>query len=92
MVKTHPFDMVLMDIQMPKMDGYQATEEIRKDPQFKELPIIAMTAHAMTGELEKCLAAGMDDHFPKPFEPEELKLLLVKWLPGKCLVRLTETA
>lgn len=92
MVKTHPFDMVLMDVQMPKMDGYQATEEIRKDPQLKELPIIAMTAHAMTGELEKCLAAGMDDHFPKPFEPEELKLLLVKWLPGKCLVRLTETA
>ncbi len=80
MVKAQSFDMVLMDIQMPKMDGYQATEEIRKNPRFKELPIIAMTAHAMAGELEKCQAAGMDDHFTKPFEPDDLRQLLNKWI------------
>ncbi|MCF6282393.1 MAG: ATP-binding protein [Candidatus Polarisedimenticolaceae bacterium] len=80
-VKQHPFDLVLMDIQMPELNGYQATTEIRKEPRFKNLPIIAMTAHAMVGEKENCLAAGMNDHFTKPFEPEELKQLLIKWIP-----------
>ncbi|HEC17378.1 MAG TPA: response regulator [Sedimenticola sp.] len=82
MVKARLFDVVLMDIQMPNLDGYQATKEIRKDPRFRELPIIAMTAHAMAGELEKCLEAGMNDHFAKPFEPEDLHRLILRWLPS----------
>ncbi len=79
-VKRHPFDLVLMDLQMPELDGYQATAEIRRDERFQALPIIAMTAHTLVGERERCLAAGMNDHFPKPFEPGELMQLLEKWI------------
>ena len=84
-VKRQSFDLVLMDIQMPELDGYQVTAEIRKEERFRDLPIIAMTAHAMAGEREKCLAAGMNDHFTKPFDPGELKRLLVKWIPSGSL-------
>ncbi len=80
-VKHQSFNLVLMDVQMPELDGYQATVEIRKDERFKDLPIIAMTAHAMVGQREKCLAAGMDGYFPKPFELEDLKQLLIQWIP-----------
>ena len=82
-IKHQSFDLVLMDIQMPELNGYQATAEIRKDAQLKDLPVIAMTAHALAGEREKCRAAGMDDYFTKPFEPKELKLLLLKWILPK---------
>ncbi|MCF6282391.1 MAG: transporter substrate-binding domain-containing protein [Candidatus Polarisedimenticolaceae bacterium] len=82
-VKQQPFGLVLMDIQMPQMNGYQATAEIRKDQHFKNLPIIAMTAHAMVGVHGKCIAAGMDGHLPKPFEPDTLKQLLIHWLLEK---------
>ncbi|MBF0357641.1 MAG: response regulator [Magnetococcales bacterium] len=74
-------DIVLMDIQMPAMDGFQATQEIRKNPRFKDLPILAMTAHAMTGDREKSLEAGMNDHITKPIDPEKLLKALIHWVP-----------
>ena len=64
-----PFDLVLMDLQMPEMDGYQATTKIRSDARFAALPIIAMTAHATMEERQRCLAAGMNDHISKPIDP-----------------------
>jgi CheY-like chemotaxis protein len=73
-----------MDIQMPVMDGYQATREIRKDTRFENLPIIAMTASAMTQDREEALEAGMNDHVTKPIDPAHLFGTLRKWiLPGK---------
>ena len=72
------YDAVLMDLQMPQMDGYEATERIRSDGRFKELPIIAVTAHAMTSDREKCLAAGMNEHIIKPIEPQQLYAALIQ--------------
>jgi signal transduction histidine kinase/DNA-binding response OmpR family regulator/HPt (histidine-containing phosphotransfer) domain-containing protein/CHASE3 domain sensor protein len=66
------FDVVLMDLQMPVMDGYQATARLRADARFKDLPIIAMTAHATIEERQRCLASGMDDHVSKPIDPANL--------------------
>ncbi len=74
------FDLVLMDIQMPIMDGYQAAGKIRKTKSAKELPIIAMTAHAFASDREKCLAVGMNDHLSKPFDIIEICRALVKWI------------
>ncbi|MDJ0720491.1 MAG: transporter substrate-binding domain-containing protein [Desulfobacterales bacterium] len=76
------FDAVLMDIQMPVMDGYAATREIRQDARFEHLPIIAMTAHAMAGDAEKSLAAGMNGHVTKPIDPDQLFAALQKWIEG----------
>ena len=67
-----PFDVVLMDLQMPEMDGYQATAKLRSDARFATLPIIAMTAHATIEERQRCLAAGMNDHISKPIDPDNL--------------------
>ena len=66
------FDVVLMDLQMPEMDGYQATQKIRADPRFASFPIIAMTAHATIEERQKCLDAGMNGHVSKPIDPASL--------------------
>lgn len=83
------FDLVLMDIQMPKMDGYEATRQIRrreglKDQSVKRIPVVAMTAHAMAGERERCLESGMDDFVSKPIEPDQLFSALLKWIePGE---------
>ncbi|MGA1236580.1 MAG: response regulator [Limisphaerales bacterium] len=67
-----PFDLVLMDLQMPKMDGYQATAKIRSEKRLQNLPVIAMTAHATTEERDRCIAAGMNDHIAKPINPDAM--------------------
>ncbi len=81
MVQEAPYDIVLMDMQMPEMDGVTATQEIRKLPQFAQLPIVAMTANAMEGDRRRCLEAGMNDHVAKPIEPDDLWRALLKWVP-----------
>jgi len=81
-VTENNFDMVLMDIQMPKMDGLEATRRIRAMAgDYASLPIVAMTAHAMSGDREKSLAAGMNDHITKPIDPDHLYATLVNWIP-----------
>jgi CheY-like chemotaxis protein/CHASE3 domain sensor protein len=74
-------DMVLMDIMMPEMDGLTATREIRKNPDWKKLPIIALTAKAMKDDHEKCLAAGANDYVAKPLDVEKLLSLVRVWMP-----------
>ena len=84
MVMDKRFDAVLMDVQMPVMDGYDATRRIRSDTRFRDLPIIAMTAHAMTGDRETSLQAGMNDHITKPIDSDQLFSALLRWIePGQ---------
>jgi len=84
LVKKSAFDLVLMDVQMPEMDGHEATRIIRKEPGFDALPIVALTAHAMAGEREKCLESGMNDYLSKPIKPDDLYAVLAKWIkPGE---------
>ncbi|MGE4421023.1 MAG: response regulator [Pseudodesulfovibrio sp.] len=73
-------DLVLMDIQMPVMDGHEATRRIRAQERFKDLPIVAMTAHAMLADIEMSKEVGMNDHIAKPFDPDDLFAVLTKWL------------
>jgi CheY-like chemotaxis protein len=79
------YALVLMDCQMPEMDGFAATAAIRRaEAQSRHLPIIAMTANAMQGDREQCLAAGMDDYLAKPIDASLLAALLAEWLPDRC--------
>ena len=80
MVEKKDYDGVLMDIQMPTMDGFEATHRIKANPRHQDLPIIAMTAHAMASEREKCLAAGMNDHVGKPIDRKHLFAALMQWI------------
>ena len=76
-----PYDMVLMDCQMPVMDGYTATRRIRENPGWKDLPIIAVTANVMQGDRDDCMAAGMNDYITKPYNREELLTVIERWAP-----------
>jgi signal transduction histidine kinase/DNA-binding response OmpR family regulator/HPt (histidine-containing phosphotransfer) domain-containing protein len=74
-----PFDVVFMDLQMPEMDGFTAAKLLRRDTRLKQLPIIAMTAHALPEERKRCLDAGMNDHVSKPIDPDVLFSTLMRW-------------
>lgn len=80
MVSARTYDIVLMDMQMPVMDGVTATIEIRRNALFKNLPILAMTANAMQQDKDKCIQAGMNDYLAKPIDPDELFRTLLKWI------------
>jgi CheY-like chemotaxis protein/HPt (histidine-containing phosphotransfer) domain-containing protein len=77
-----PYDLILMDVQMPEMDGFEATATIRRKERETggHIPIIAMTAHALKGDRERCLEAGMDDYVPKPIEPQSLIEVIARWV------------
>ena len=79
LLETRNFDVVFMDVQMPVMDGFLATGRIRSDGRWPELPIIAMTAHAMKGDRERCLDAGMSDYVTKPIKMEDIRAMIEKW-------------
>ena len=97
------YDVVLMDCQMPEMDGFEATRCIRKletagphtanSPNFtRHIPIVALTAHAITGDRERCLGAGMDDYLSKPFAQEQLRTTLLRWCTPRALNEMTDHA
>lgn len=91
-LENNTFDLLLMDIQMPVMDGLEATRKIRENPALQSLPIIAMTAHAMIGDREKSLAAGMNDHITKPIDSAVLYRTLQKWLRRRASTAERKTA
>ena len=92
MVAKGDYDGVLMDCQMPVMDGFEATREIRTDERFVQLPILAMTANAMIGDKEKCIASGMNDHIAKPIDVGQLFLTLERWIKPKAAAAETGAA
>ncbi len=82
----HGYDIIFMDCQMPEMDGYEATKQIRKlieQSAIRNIPIIALTANAMKGDREKCISAGMNDYLPKPFDKHRLIIILEQWIKNK---------
>jgi CheY-like chemotaxis protein/anti-sigma regulatory factor (Ser/Thr protein kinase) len=82
MARAAPYDLILMDIQMPGLDGLQATRELRSGPAALAVPIVAMTADAFVEDRKACLAAGMNDHIAKPIEVSALHAVLQRWLPA----------
>jgi len=83
--KRSQFDLVLMDCQMPEMDGYSATAQIREREdrlKLRRTPIVALTAHALVGDRERCLNSGMDDFLTKPISREQISTMLSTWLAG----------
>ncbi len=86
-LETHRYDLVLMDLQMQHMDGFETTRRIRAAERVSSsarIPIIALTAHALQGTREKCLESGMDDYLPKPVSPQSFSEMMEKWLPTSC--------
>lgn len=83
MLEAQSYDLVLMDMQMPVMDGVTATIQLRTMPKYSNLPVIAMTANALLADRERCMSAGMNDFIPKPIEPDLLWQTLVKWIPER---------
>jgi two-component system sensor histidine kinase/response regulator len=84
-LQEHDVDLVLMDMQMPVMDGLEATRAIRRDPRWQRLPVLAMTANAMASDRQRCLDAGMNGHITKPIDPPTLYAQLLQWLPPRDL-------
>ena len=80
MAEQEDYVMVFMDIHMPEMDGIEAAERLRADTRYAHMPIIALTADSMVGDKEKSLAAGMNDHLPKPIDPYRLVEVATQWL------------
>ena len=80
-----PYEVVLMDVQMPILDGLEATRLLRRDPRWGDLPIIAMTAHAMTGDRERCLEAGMNGYISKPVQPAHLVATVEQYLSDQVI-------
>ncbi len=80
-LQEHDVDLVLMDCNMPVMDGYEASRRIRQSGRWPAQPIVALTANAMPAERERCRAAGMNDYLAKPFRREELLALVEHWVP-----------
>ncbi len=77
------YELIFMDCQMPEMDGFEACREIRKNEGGTRIPIVAITANAMKGDRERCLAAGMDDYVSKPFKQDDLRVVIERWMPAK---------
>ncbi|MEK7732318.1 MAG: response regulator, partial [Planctomycetota bacterium] len=90
--ETQTFDLVIIDVQMPVMDGFQATSAIRANPAWDDLPVVAMTAHAMKGDRERCLEAGMNDYVSKPVRLEDIRTMVTKWVRPRTLYTLSERA
>lgn len=84
MIKNRIYDIIFMDIQMPKQDGYETTKIIRKDERYKDIPIIAVSAHAFKTDAEKSIEAGMNDHLIKPVSLPDLFTVISKWLKMEC--------
>jgi two-component system sensor histidine kinase/response regulator len=90
-----PYDLVLMDCQMPEMDGYEATQTIRdlsSPVRDHAIPVVAMTAHAMDGDREKCLDSGMNDYVAKPVTPQQLADAIERWIGKTSISRVNDAA
>ena len=81
-LEQRPYPLVFMDCQMPELDGYEATAQIRERYPDRQIAVVALTAHAMEGDRERCLAAGMDDYLAKPIDAGALRDVLARWLPA----------